>query len=99
SPLMLCNSTLVLAVTIGLGTQAPGQAQGRGRGNVELPDGPGKAPVQAYCVSCHTLASIPNSGGFTRDGWQHLLATMVALPKDQTNVIVDYLAANFPEKP
>src|SRR5215510_5269989 len=72
---------------------------GRGRGTIELPEGPGKLPVQAYCTSCHTLANIPNSGGFTHDGWAQLLATMVALPKDQTEVIVDYLAKNFPEQP
>src|SRR5262245_39021675 len=100
SPLLLCNFTLVLASTIVFGAQAPSaQPQGRGRGNIDLPDGAGKAPVQAYCTTCHTLANIPNSGGFTRDGWQQLLGTMVALPKDQADVIVDYLAKNFPEQP
>ena len=101
SPLLLCNFTLVLASTIALSAQGqpPGPPQGRGRGTVELPDGPGKAPVQAYCTSCHTLANIANSGGFTREGWHQLLATMVALPKEQTDVIVEYLAQHFPEQP
>src|SRR5215471_744 len=88
-----------LVVALGAQGQPPVPPQGRGRGNVELPDGAGKAPVQAYCTSCHTLANIPNSGGFTRDGWRQLLATMVALPREQSDVIVDYLATNFPEQP
>src|SRR4029450_4774523 len=102
SPLLLCHFTLVCAAAIAVGAQGQppaAQPQGRGRGTIELPEGPGKLPVQAYCTSCHTLANIPSSGGFTHDGWAQLLATMVALPKDQTDVIVDYLAKNFPEQP
>src|SRR5262249_12530669 len=34
-----------------------------------------------------------------RDGWQQLIATMIVLPKDQDNGILDYLAKNFPELP
>ena len=80
--------------------QAPQAPQGRGgRGNVDLPDGPGKAPVMAYCTRCHQLGNIVASGGYTHDDWQKLVATMVALPKETNDVIVDYLAKNFPELP
>src|SRR4029077_9809198 len=34
-----------------------------------------------------------------REGWQHVFSTMVALPSEQTAVLADYLAKNFPEKP
>jgi virginiamycin B lyase len=86
-----------LAASTTTGAQAP---QGRGgRGNIELPDGPGKAAVQAYCTRCHQLGNIAMSGGYTREGWHELIGTMVVLPKDQADVIVDYLAKNFPEGP
>jgi virginiamycin B lyase len=79
-------------------TQAPTQGRG-GRGNLELPEGPGKQPVEAYCTRCHQLGNIVLSGGYTREGWQQLISTMVALSPEQSDVIVDYLAKNFPEQP
>ena len=88
--------TAALAATV-TRAQAP---QGRGgRGNIDLPEGSGKAEVQAYCTRCHQLGNIAMSGGYTRDGWRELIGTMVVLPKDQGDVIVDYLARNFPEQP
>src|SRR5689334_7254455 len=105
SPGPLCTFILVVVATAtaitpsAQGHRPPAHPQGRGRGAIELPEGAGKLPVQAYCTRCHTLANIANSGGFTHDGWAQLLSTMVALPKDQTDVIVDYLAKNFPEQP
>jgi len=93
-PFLLCG---VLALAVALNAQTP---QGRGgRGSVELPDGPGKVPVQAYCAGCHALGTIVNSGGYTRDGWTELIGTMITLPSDQHGVVVDYLAKNFPEQP
>lgn len=81
-------------------TWSPGaQAQRGGRGAVQMPDGPGRPLVEANCTSCHALALISGSPGYTRDGWQTLISTMVSLPKDQSDAIANYLAANFPEKP
>jgi virginiamycin B lyase len=98
---LLSLSAVLLALTLSATIQ--GQApppQGRGgRGNVDLPEGPGKAPVQAYCTRCHQLGNIVMSGGYSREGWQQLIGTMVALPPEQADVIVDYLAKNFPETP
>ena len=92
---------MVLSAMLTLAVRAQGQApapQGRG-GNVTLPDGAGKAAVETYCSGCHQLGNIVNSGGYTREGWQELIATMIALPKEQREVVVDYLVTNFPEQP
>src|SRR5437870_9496933 len=61
---------------------SPVQTQGRGQ-PLALPDGTGKDIVQAQCTKCHALGLIANSGGFTRQGWEELIGTMVALPTDQ----------------
>jgi virginiamycin B lyase len=95
TPVLLLSAAF--AASIGARGQPP--PQGRGRGNVELPDGPGKLPVTAYCTRCHTLANITGSGGYTRDDWRTLIGTMVALPKETNDVVVEYLAKNFPEQP
>ncbi len=90
----------VVAVFLGSLASQPTLAQGPGRGQqVQLPDGPGKDLVQATCTKCHGLNMITNSWGETRDGWQTLFGTMVALPKDQADSIAGYLAAHFPPKP
>src|SRR5262245_40664465 len=97
--------TLVALVLVGgialRGQQPQGQAPGRGGrgGQVTLPDGPGKASVEAYCTRCHNLGNIVNSGGFTKQGWEELTSTMIEMPADQRSVIADYLAKNFPEQP
>src|ERR1043166_9000628 len=94
---------VVLSILLSAQTPPPGAAagaQGRGgRGGVTLPEGAGKASIEAYCTKCHQLGNIVNSGGFTRDGWQELISTMVSIPADQAATIVDYLAKNFPEQP
>lgn len=74
------------------------ESQGRGQA-VQLPDGPGKAMVEATCAKCHGLNLITNSWGYTRQGWEALISSMVALPKDQADTIHSYLATNFPVKP
>jgi virginiamycin B lyase len=77
---------------------AQGRGQGRGQALV-LPDGPGKEIVQAQCTKCHALGLIANSGGYTRQGWEELFGTMVALPNDQKVQVSEYLARSFPEQP
>jgi virginiamycin B lyase len=77
---------------------SPAQSQGRGQAP-PLPDGPGKAEIQSTCTKCHATGLISNSGGYTRQGWIDLFGTMVSLPKDQSDVLADYLAKNFPEQP
>jgi len=79
---------------------APVHSQGRGRGQaLVLPDGPGKDIVQTECTKCHALGLIASSGGFTKQGWDDLVGTMVQLPNDQKAPVAEYLAKNFPEQP
>src|SRR5262245_33390807 len=74
--------------------------QGRGGGQaVALPDGPGKDLVQAQCTKCHALNLLSGSGGYSRQGWEELIGSMVSLPKDQSAVVSEYLAKSFPETP
>jgi virginiamycin B lyase len=76
------------------------QARGQGRGQpFTLPDGAGKEIVQAQCTKCHALGLIANSGGYTRQGWEELVGTMVVLADDQRTQVGDYLGRNFPEQP
>ena len=74
-------------------------AQRGGRGAVQLPEGTGKAAVESTCSSCHALSLITGSPGYTREGWQSLIATMVSVPRDQSDTISAYLATHFPVKP
>ena len=74
------------------------QQQGRGQ-QVALPDGPGKELVQGNCAKCHGLNLITNYWGDTRQGWETLFGSMIALPADQKAAVSNYLATHFPVKP
>jgi virginiamycin B lyase len=89
--LTVCAAILVVALAGIRQTEAQ-------RGQVQLPEGPGRDLVQANCTSCHALNQITGSAGYTKEGWASLVGTMVALPKDQAETVNGYLAANFPEK-
>jgi virginiamycin B lyase len=95
-------STVGIAIlclaSIGAARQVNGQGRGRGAA-FTLPDDPGKDTVQAQCTKCHALGLIANSGGFTKQGWDELIGTMVSLPPAQRSEIGDYLAKHFPEQP
>lgn len=82
-----CLSPLVFAA-------APGR-QGR---QAQLPEGNGKAQVEAVCSRCHGIAVVTNNGD-TREGWAALIASMVTLPKEQADAITEYLGKNFPTSP
>jgi len=98
---ILTSILLIFFASLALVGVAPQiHAQGRGRGQViTLPDGAGKAAVEAQCTKFHALGLIANSGGYTRQGWEELFATMVALPPAEKTEIAEYLAKNFPEQP
>ena len=63
---------------VGWGFLVPADAQRR-REPVKLPEGAGRALVQASCTSCHRLNLIPNSWGFTEEGWKMQFSSMVDL--------------------
>ena len=88
---------LLSATLFCLTLPATSQAQGRGA-PVNLPEGPGKDIVQASCTKCHALNLIANNG-YTRGEWIAVFNTMVELPNAQSDVLADYLAKNFPDKP
>ena len=71
----------------------------RGRAPVQLPDGDAKAMVEAVCVACHRLDFIPNSVGYTHEGWQELLDSMIILRGEPGEAMVSYLSTHLPPKP
>jgi virginiamycin B lyase len=102
----------VIALQAQMPGEAPGGARGQGagrgegvpagrggRGQVALPEGPGRDLVQRSCTACHAANQITGTSGFDRAGWQALISTMVRLPDAEMTTITDYLATNFPEKP
>jgi virginiamycin B lyase len=96
---MLKRSIVPVTAALFLLSALPARSQ-RGQGApVALPDGNGKELVEALCTKCHGLNQVTNSWGHTREGWEALFASMVAVPKDQSAVLADYLARNFPERP
>ena len=92
----LCISLAVAAISFIMPSVADAQ---RGGAQVQLPDGAGKAVVQARCVSCHGLNQIAGAAGYNQEGWKYVIESMMVLPADQMATATEYLAAHFPEKP
>lgn len=76
-----------------------GAPPGPGRGQAQLPEGAGSEAVTAACAPCHGLNLITNSWGYTKEGWEDRINTMMVLPREQMDTITIYLAAHFPVKP
>jgi virginiamycin B lyase len=76
-----------------------GQEPQGGQRQAALPDGAGKEIVQANCTACHGVNLITNYWGDTRQGWETLFSSMIALPPDQKAAVSNYLATHFPVKP
>jgi virginiamycin B lyase len=96
---MRTASILALTTAAFLSSMPPATAQGRQGQPVVLPEGNGKELVQTTCAKCHGLNLVTESWGYTREGWEHVVGSMVALPRDQGPLILEYLAKNFPVKP
>ena len=62
----------------------------------DLPEGEGKALVEAACVACHETDIIYSSTGYTYEQWRRLTGGMIALPEPLASNINNYLATNFP---
>ena len=73
--------------------------RGQGGAPATLPEGPGRELAQTLCTKCHAISLVTNSFGYSRDDWERVFSSMVAVPNDQSAVLADYLAKNFPEKP
>jgi len=64
-----------------------------------FPEGEAKALVEGLCISCHRLEYITRHAGHSREDWLSHFGSMIALPDDRANMIADYLATHFPQKP
>ncbi len=93
----MTTRTLFLAISgllitaIGWGAQAQTDTSG-------ATENLGKETVEALCSSCHSMAHINRSSGYTRTGWQSLITSMVDLssvPETEAQVL-DYLVATYP---
>lgn len=94
----LALSSALFVVALAVALQGQGR-QGGGRGQVQLPDGPGKELVSATCAACHGLNLITGAAGYSQDGWRDVIATMIDLPAAQRATATEYLAAHFPPRP
>jgi virginiamycin B lyase len=67
-----------------------------------LPEGPGKEHVVAYCSGCHGLSRVASSS-YPQAYWNTVVRMMlnfgVPIAPDQVTLVTDYLAKSFPEKP
>lgn len=70
----MSRASLVLLVAAFFCWAAPVAAQGRGQ-QAQLPEGNGKALVQAECTRCHGVSQI-NRSGYTQQGWRNLFSSM-----------------------
>ena len=66
---------------------------------MQLPEGAGREQFQTSCGGCHGLNLITSSAGYTKEGWQDRISTMVTLQPEPSNAISTYLAAHFAPKP
>ncbi len=96
---MLTKSFLLTIIAAMLCLTPPARGQQK---PATLPDGPGKEAVAAYCSGCHGLNRVMSSG-YPQAYWHTAVRMMlnfgVAIPPDQINLVTDYLAASFPERP
>jgi virginiamycin B lyase len=93
---MLRASVAPLAGAI-FGALVPLSAQAQSQAS-SLPEGAGKPLVEGVCTACHQTSQIAQSSGYTREGWQELIGTMVDLSDSPTeqNELIEYLATHFP---
>jgi virginiamycin B lyase len=88
------RSPAALAAAL-FGVVAPVAAYGQA---APLPDGDGRQMVEGVCTACHGINLVQNSSGYTREGWEELILTMIDLSgTPELETISAYLAAHFPE--
>ncbi len=66
------------------------------------PDEEGRDVMRTVCTRCHDLSPITGSGGFSREDWNAVIKSMIAMGANidarQAELILDYLAKNYPPK-
>ncbi|MGH9782704.1 MAG: hypothetical protein ACRD88_00835, partial [Terriglobia bacterium] len=92
----------LLVAVIALGFALPALSQAPAQREVQMPEGAGKAIVQAKCTVCHDLERVARRDGNTPEGWQMILNNMVTLgaqvSPDDVKVVHGYLSSNFPDR-
>jgi virginiamycin B lyase len=65
-----------------------------------LPAGAAHDAVQTACAGCHSVNVVINSSGYSAEGWQQTVNSMIGrgakVPPDQVPAMVEYLAKYFP---
>jgi virginiamycin B lyase len=91
------RASIVPLAAVVLDTLLPLSAQAQSRAS-GLPDGAGKSLVEGVCTGCHQTGNITESSGYSREGWQALIGTMVDLSgsPEERETITRYLATHFP---
>ena len=97
--LSLLLTAVMCCAAVTVAVQGQGRGVGQGRQAAALPDGPGRDFVQATCTACHGVNQITGSAGYSSDGWQDLIGSMVELPDAQLGSVSQYLATHFPPRP
>ena len=68
----------------------------------QFPDGPGKEILETKCSECHGPEQALIGDGRSPEEWRDVVQEMVGLgaevPKDQAQILVAYLAKNWPPK-
>ena len=88
------NAALIAATVIAFSPLAA-QAQGQ---QPAMPEGEAKLLVEGLCVTCHRTNMITTSLGYTREGWNELIGTMIDMSAnpDMRDKLTTYLATHFP---
>ncbi len=77
-------------------------ALSQGRPQRPLPEGTGKAMVEASCVQCHDLNRVTRPTGHTPEEWQTIMDDMIklgiSLTPEQIPVVTAYLVRSFPDR-
>ena len=93
---LVCSQVAAIVLCCGVGVSASVVVA------QTLPNGEGREVVEKICAGCHDLGPITDSVGGTRDDWNEVVQSMIAMgaeiKPEQVALITDYLAQNFPPK-
>ncbi len=104
----IVTAAALVAVGLAAASFAAGPAASRTGDAVEtpdsLPDFPGREEAFGYCIGCHSFQVIGRQG-MSRERWDETLTWMTTrhnmpAPDETTRkVLLDYLAAAYPDRP
>ena len=95
---------MAMLAAVGVEAQSPAPAYTPGEESPEeFPAGPGRDETFYACVACHNFKLVA-AQGMSRERWDETLRFMTvrhnmpAIDGDDRRLILDYLAATFPER-